>query len=195
MFEPWIGTNYGNQQNCLSGFRLLLLGESHYTHDPSAVGIPNPNFTNDVVEELAIESSYLFFKRLSYLSTGMDRNVWSAEENYEFWHSVAFYNFVPDMLAHKARPSNEQWAAGRASFPQQLQKMQPDGVIVCGLTLWWWVMDSLPGGVDAHPPAQGIAWSGTTQFIRIPHITGARGASAYSYAVSRPIVAAMLNQP
>lgn len=194
MFDPWIGKNYGNRHNSLSGFRLLLLGESHYTRNPEAVGVPNPSFTNEVVEELAIDSSYIFFKRLSHLSTGITRERWDDIENYEFWHSVAFYNFVPDMLAHKARPSNQQWAAGRAAFPQQLQRMQPDGVIVCGLALWWWVLDSLPGGVDAHPPAQGIAWSDTTQFIRIPHITGARGASAYSYAVSRPIVAAMLNQ-
>ena len=197
MFFPWVGSRFGDKDNFLKGERLLIVGESHYPGEENQylAGKTYPEQTQETIQELAIDHPYRFFKVLSRLATGTPNEAWSAKQNSAFWHSIAFYNFVPVFLkrpADRGRPTKAEWELGKKPFIQVLDEIKPSVVIVCGLGLWWYVMDALPGGVAANSPRRDVAQIGTGRGLRIPHPTGSRGVGRYSYETSRPQLEALL---
>lgn len=189
MFKPWIGSEFGKTGNSVNGNRVLILGESHYTENIDFIAKCDPEDTENVVNYLAIDTRYRFFTTLSKLITGVAHGQWSDDENRDFWQSVAFYNFIPVFLPKGGRPDNKTWISGAGPFNQVLAETKPDTIIVCGLELWWWVMNSLPGGTTDNDPNRGIGGIGTGIGVRIPHPTGSRGKSRYVYDTFRPTVA------
>lgn len=61
MFIPWKGSYFNSENNLLGGFRLLVLGESHYG---GRVGSENPGLTQRVVKEHIADGRYPFFSRV-----------------------------------------------------------------------------------------------------------------------------------
>lgn len=194
MFSPWVGNLYGKPESTLSGTRLMILGESHYTLNDQAVGRTDPDDTKRNVQEWAIENSYRFYTILSRLVTGTERSNWTFAENKHFWESVTFYNFIPVYLKKSGRPSAETWRSGYASLQHVLADVQPEIVIVCGLELWWYVMDAQPGGIAQNSANRDDGRVGTGTGVRIPHPTGSRGASRYTYERCRPLVEKVLTE-
>lgn len=194
MFEPWVGHEYGHNSNYIGGHKLLILGESHYTEKEEWIGRAEPQDTKEVVRYLAIENRYRFFTTLSKLVTGESREAWTDEANKKFWDSVAFYNFIPAYLPKGGRPETALWEAGTEPFRQVIDTIKPETVIVCGIGLWWWVMNSLPGGISANPPDRDTGSIGNGIGVRIAHPTGSRGKSRYTYEKYRPMVERAMNE-
>lgn len=192
MFQPWIGLDFGQRGNVLRGLRLLLLGESHYTEHPGSVGTTDPGETVRGVEQYAMGERYKFYNALSRLVTGERQNDWSDARVRAFWNSVAFYNYVPVFLAKGKRPKVAEWRAGREPLHEALALIKPDAMIVCGLDLWWYVMDALPGGEAANPSKRDLAQVGSARAVRIPHPTGSWGPNGYAYEAARSLVEPLL---
>ncbi|MEG9504026.1 MAG: hypothetical protein MIN69_19565 [Methylorubrum extorquens] len=188
MFSPWIGTHYGKPDSILSGTRLMILGESHYTSNDDAVGRTDPEDTTRNVEDWAIEKGYKFYTKLSHLVTGIRREDWSFDENRRFWHSVVFYNYIPTYLKKSKRPNAKIWRSGIAPLQLVLEDVRPEVVLVCGLDLWWYAMKAQPGGVALNPPGGDTGAVGTGLGVRIPHPTGSRGVGGYTYERYRPLL-------
>ncbi|ALN75748.1 hypothetical protein M673_23640 (plasmid) [Aureimonas sp. AU20] len=175
MFEPWIGKSFG-VPNVVGGCRLLILGESHYTKDLSKVGCTPAGFTSDVVEGLGIHGRHAFFGKLHEIVTGLRRGDQSPEDKIAFWNSVAFYNYVPVLVDGRdtkeggagRRPTDAMFKAGAESFQSIRREINPDAVIVCGLTLWDYLAPTL--NQFEGPPRDVIYYDdGDTLYARIQH--------------------------
>ena len=198
MFTPWIGRRFGDETNMLRGLRLLIVGESHYPGPEKGekfVGKTYAKQTQETIRADAIEKPYVFFKKFARLATGEDVKGWPSERHGDFWDSVAFYNFVPVFLRSPSdggRPTTSEWQSGREPFMKVVNELDPQILIVCGLTNWWWVMDSLPGGENANSARRDTARIGNGQGLRVPHVTGSRGEDRYDYEVSRPLLVSLI---
>lgn len=68
----------------------------------------------------------------------------------EFFNWVAFSKFVPGLISRGPRcaPNSANWEAGRVWFPDQLESIAPDVILVLGKRLWW----ELPEYGVSHGP-------------------------------------------
>lgn len=152
-FYPWVGDNY---LEGLSGKRVLVLGESHYCPKQLAPdGICYPccekhkmtkelgcfSQTEDGIYEYAsnyndtrerYQQTYLCFERAVY-----GKRIEEQSEHHNFWHHVAFYNYV-QYAQKKSRVPLEPGKAEDSSeaFRNVLDILQPDCIIVWGIRLW-----------------------------------------------------------
>jgi hypothetical protein len=127
-FHPWIGTNYD-----ASLPKILVLGESHYGV------VINDQLTKHVVNDWGIgnEGSRRFFTLIAKIISGKpDANLSKAEKS-EFWHKVAFYNYVQEFVAEgpRVRPTPKMWEDAKEPFKAVLKQYTPDIVIVLGINL------------------------------------------------------------
>ena len=145
-FEPWVGKRY-NSGYC--GKRVLILGESHYRWPKAQPDELGRWLTRQCVEEQIGERKPKTFKGGStpfwtniVVAFTKKRNP-SLEDKKEFWHSVAFYNYIQEIVGEKkARkrspsPSTEMWANARDPFSEVLAKLRPQYIVVLGVGLWW----------------------------------------------------------
>jgi len=132
-FFPWIGSAY--ETGVTGGLKLLILGESHYgnPHDKERY------LTQSVVEnQLSGAARQGFLTRVQRLvSEATDRDSVVPTET-PFWHRVAFYNYVQELVGETARirPSVGAWERSASAFVRQLEILQPHAVLVCGRALW-----------------------------------------------------------
>lgn len=107
---PWVGDNYLNLE---TSNRLFVVGESHY-HDTSQQSIDeqnSPNFTREVVQNIAINKNYRQFKIFPNFHRALFRN--DKFDTTAFWNLVSFYNFIQQpMNTNKGRPSNTEFYDG-----------------------------------------------------------------------------------
>ena len=153
MFNPWIGSLYGQPNNFLSGRKLFVLGESHYAEELELVGTTGPDVTTETVGEYALPHTNKTFRGISAVLAGRDQSALSPEEVRAIWDAIIFYNYVPTYIRRYTRPSNEQWRAGAAPFQRMLAEHKPDGVLVCGLVTWDWMVCDAPGGREQDTKA------------------------------------------
>jgi hypothetical protein len=146
MFNPWIGSLYGQPTNFFSGRKLFVLGESHYAKEPELVGTTRSDFTTEAVEALALPHTNKTFRGISALLAGRAQSTLPPEKVQAVWDAIIFYNYVPSYVRRNTRPSNEQWRAGAAPFQQMLAEHKPDGVLVCGFGTWKRMVCDAPGG-------------------------------------------------
>lgn len=153
-FQPWVGTGY--QAGGDVGFRLLLLGESHY----GVVEDYLPSFTISCVNQLAIEQDrHPFFNRVQRTIQGASSPI-GKDERSTFWHGVAFANFIQEFpgSAHNARPTTSQWKAGRSALLQLLRILKPDCMVVLGNGVGHWLPDvDCAHIVIRHPSSRGFS--------------------------------------
>jgi len=141
-FMPWIGTNY--YQNGLFERKILLLGESHY----STVFHNKPKtetslYTRHIMQKFAIDETARYYTVTRKLIVGAANACHNQRKlnnisKYDFWHSVAFYNFVQEFVGKKARqrPSDQHWIEAYSPFHEILERLMPDICIVLGKELW-----------------------------------------------------------
>lgn len=145
-FAPWIGDEYdrrrdaslADQDSCCDGL-WHIMGESHYGESSDR----KPNFTQAVVEELAL-SGYRFFDTI--ISIAADIPVADLQRERE-WGRFAYSNFVQDILPDEdRRPHNHHWNSARDAFFGQLAITRPKQLLVVGKTVW----DNLP--IEGYTP-------------------------------------------
>jgi hypothetical protein len=128
-FLPWVGENYNSQQK-----KIMILGESHYWDDEFWDGE-----TKFVVEDYLKKKELRFFTSLTKIC--LDKTKLTREEKNDFWHSVLFYNYIPENLGKQGdRPSKEQFQKGFEPFKKILNEYKPNYILVCGKQLW----DNIP---------------------------------------------------
>jgi len=148
-FRPWVGENYF-ENNCL-GYKLLVLGESHYCkflENGICKKCVSENMndecfasTNNVVTEFLID--YADEKKEPYLQSFLcfERAVFnkelSSDEEKKFWNSVVFYNYFqnaqPKAGCDLVQNENEKSAE---AFREVLETFMPDYIIMWGVRLF-----------------------------------------------------------
>lgn len=141
-FMPWIGTNY--YQNELFERKILLLGESHYStvfHDK--LRDETSLYTRHIMQKYAIDETaryYTVTRKLLVAAANASQNQKKLNNisKYDFWHSVAFYNFVQVFVGKKARqrPSEQHWIEAHSPFNEILERLMPDICVALGKELW-----------------------------------------------------------
>jgi hypothetical protein len=155
-FDPWVGSRY--RTDGVGNKRLLILGESHYGGD----GCDYAAFTTKVIQDMALVPGRLpFFSRVARLVLG-GRGTLSLAEREDFWHRVAFYNFIQTALEEQGdRPTSEMWQAGREPFLQTVRELCPHIVLVLGIELHR-NLPQVPDGISIcqvqHPSAIGFSY-------------------------------------
>ena len=130
-FRPWKGDRFGKHNGMGLPSRVLLVGESHYgpRHQPS-------DFTKCVVEEYIADGGYRFFTGMLKAILGSESSA-ARDTRAAFYNSVAFYNFVQDMIENpRIAPTEDQWRRGREVFPDCLNRLKPSHAVACGFRLW-----------------------------------------------------------
>ncbi len=147
-FKPWIGKDFHTHGHM--GKKILVLGESHYCEiekvcDECGTTGSKPGckeFTNGTVQAF-----------LQYKKTGQSHSGWmntytkfgnvlanrklDGIETENFWHAVAFYNFVQIAVVDKRTPpSPANFRFSDTAFFDVLSSLRPDVVIAWGERLW-----------------------------------------------------------
>lgn len=131
-FKPWIGSQYFNPN--YFGLRVLVLGESHYGN----VAEFHPNFTIEVVRDLAQNHRHSFFTKISKVLLGLDQHTHIGNsERKEIWEHIAFYNYIPGFVAEdpRQRPTLAMWSTAKQPFLDIIQELSPHVVLVLGKAL------------------------------------------------------------
>jgi hypothetical protein len=134
-FVPWVGGGY--QSGGVYGRRLPVVGESHYTDWADSDGatrrhLLDPGFTAATVMDFA--------------SNGGGAPTWSLVEKIvaadtvpDFWHQVAFYNYVQFPLEgtpRDRRPSEDEWAGSELGFKEVVEELKPERIYIFGSDTW-----------------------------------------------------------
>lgn len=130
-FLPWVGSNYGSKSRW--GTRVLMVGESHYTSNGNA---KPRDFTQHCVETHASgkwKSKSTFWTRAKRVLVEK-----GAVSHREFWDSVAFYNYVQELVGEgpRKRPTERMWEISKAPFEEVVEALNPGCIVVLGKGLW-----------------------------------------------------------
>jgi hypothetical protein len=164
MFEPWQGDLYGQFDNAISGVRLMILGESHYSDRPEhPVGSTDPGMTKWVVDhylkgELGVGHRRTLTKMGAIVAHKQPSQM-SITEREAIWHSVIFYNYIPVIAAaNYSQPIPEHLWHGRAveAFRYVIRKHEVEAILVCGLRLWQ--------GMGCAMPEEVNGWANTRRY-------------------------------
>ena len=157
IFEPWVGPLYWEEG--LDGYRLLILGESHYG-DP---GTEYTEFTINVVRELGQEKRHAFFTKVQKFVMRIPKGVRvSDSDRAAFWNRVAFYNYIQSLLAGPRVPKQqEHWDGASKQFIEVLNKLNPHGLLRSGHELSKH-LPAMPTRLEviytAHPSSGGFSY-------------------------------------
>jgi hypothetical protein len=130
---PWKGRNYSATNRF--GFRLLIVGESVY-HDKSS---PNPAPSGQNLIKWVLNGMRKQFYTNIYQVVGGIRKAESTREQVDdFWHSVAFTNYIVEPVAATARkrPTDDMWVQAKEPFVANVMDLKPEGILVLGFALW-----------------------------------------------------------
>lgn len=132
-FAPWVGSQYA-QGFC--GLRILLVCESHYGDRKHE----RPTATAEIVKALALGDKHPLatgkIRRHPHFTKIMSavknvRESFSRAQKKEFWHSVAYYNFLQEFIRDtRVLPPKDAWERGDSAFAEVLDVLAPD-LIVC----------------------------------------------------------------
>jgi hypothetical protein len=170
VFEPWIGSRYGEAGNRFGGRRVLVVGESHYSGHHE-IGSLAPQMTQDVMQKYrtrVAENWLRTFDNVAWAVSGksrLDLMKDGKRGEMDVWEDMALYNYVPVVIARSPqsdRPSPEHFRLGREPFEQVLSEHKPDVLIVCGYELFPWLVH------NHHPQHEGNPWHLKGEWIDIP---------------------------
>ena len=160
VFKPWVGEKYNEEG--LYGVKILFLGESHY----GTKGNEKPETTINVVKRLALceERCHRFFTTTAKLALLKNsKNSITKKERKELWNKVAFYNYIQEFVANKARvrPSDEMWSFSEKAFLDVIEELQPQLIVVLGKELGR-KLPSIPNNIvvcRVNHPSSGFKYS------------------------------------
>jgi hypothetical protein len=188
-FLPWEGDQYRSVG--LAGVRLLILGESHYHKGAD----PGSDFTRSLTRKYVDGTmNHRFWTLVAKSVAGQST---SRRQCQAFWHTVAFYNYIQNVVGVGARiaPTAEMWRAARQPFHHVLKMIAPHAILVLGKRLWC----NLPEGTSTTLPIDGQTWPARTYDV-------ANGVYAIATFINHPaslgflaskwttVVAALLDQ-
>jgi hypothetical protein len=110
-----------------------------------------------------------FWTKVAKLVLGLERGVpLGREDRRDFWHRVAFYNFMQRWMPRARYPvSPELWEEAVEPFEGVMRRLQPQLLLVVGKRL----DEHLPSGTQVprvcinHPAAPGFQYSPWTKRI------------------------------
>jgi hypothetical protein len=132
-FAPWVGAHY---EHGIHGLRILVVCESHY----GAKEHERPTVTPEVLKALALGQKHPqataklrkhahFTKIMASILNA--RKHFSSADRSDFWHSIAYYNFIQEFLPSiREKPSDAAWENGKRTFTEVLEVLAPE-LIVC----------------------------------------------------------------
>ena len=133
MWEPWVGAGYEDR-------RVLLLGESCCDwRDRSGVmqypQVDHPSMIVYEARDMPFEGAATIRKLTRALSHCETPTPAQASAG---WDRVAFTNYIPVSVGHGARipKARAMWLQGEAELPAVLNMLNPQVVIVLGLSMW-----------------------------------------------------------
>jgi hypothetical protein len=200
VFKPWVGDLYGRSTH-FDGRRILVLGESHHSEE-HPVGSLVPELTQEVMEFYSRTQ-----KRGEWMRT-LDNVAWAlsgqtkvelAQEDHrgEFtvWRSVAFYNYIPVVLAKSARGNRPNWQHFQQAvlpFEAVLRDLKPHILIVCGYELFPRVLaahwpTTLPSPWDFKSLYVDVATPSRMRVIRMLHPSAGFSHKSWHSALSQAI--------
>lgn len=135
---PWIGNNYEN--GGIFNKRILILGESHY-------GTEKDNWFNENLTILSIQQKIgeakgdpTFYKKAFHTNIfkAFNKKPDTNENKIDFWHSVAYFNYVQGSVGEKPRerPEKDDWDLSFPAVKKTLDLLKPEIIVVLGYTLW-----------------------------------------------------------
>ena len=193
-FLPWVGSRY---EQGFKGRRLLILGESHYPwkdEDRELSDPLPPEVTRDYVRGvIARKAVGDFWKQIEQAHLNVERRELPPSGD-EFWHSVAFYNFVqvPVGIGPRQAPKRSDFVAARPAFLGVMRALNPQRIVVCGKRLWG-AMENVSDELFLHDDLQGydvlggnVAWC-----LATVHPSSGR----YSWRRLHPLIDAFIADP
>jgi hypothetical protein len=139
----WVGPRYSTS-------RILVLGESWYGE-----------YEGDLVTDDGYISAYLAGKQTDRMYTRM-ANAAGLEKG-EFWHAVAFTNFVQRVGdTRRCRPTRAQYVEAQPRLSNILLKYQPKGVWILGKEQSVYSQPvvraaGISCAVSPHPTSRGVS--------------------------------------
>jgi hypothetical protein len=171
--------------------RTLLLGESNYTEPEKFTSELVINCVkNDLSEgQFGVERDTTGFCRFS---TKIRRIVFGPNEQFhpsEFWHDVAFYNFVQSLVGHRARerPTSEMWHSSTFAFEEVVDTLKPERILVLGKANWLNLLSNFSHTLDSPCSGRLELKNGGVKVGYVNHPS-----SSLSYAKWNPIAEAFL---
>lgn len=165
--------------------RLLVLGESHYGGPESDY----PGFTQFVVQQFGITRRDRYFTTTAKLVLGIPSGVYLTNDaRRAFWHSVAFYNYIPGLVGatSRIRPTDDQWTRGADILQGVLADLQPHMILVLGKELWYRLIGL--GPIDGHP---GLRQLSTTSDSAVATMTNHPSSFRFRIGEWQPMIAEM----
>ena len=174
-FKPWRGDNY--QSGHRFGKRVLVLGEAHYEWDKNMPLLP-PDLTIQCIEEQISgeERPIAFWTKIAIAFLNEHPSV---EDKREFWHSLAFYNYIQESVGFgpRVRPTEEMWEKAREPFNEVLSELRPQFIAVLGYRLW----EKIPEDGSQGPPVSD-AYGNDVHIWRYQHPEG----KAWAFRMMHP---------
>jgi hypothetical protein len=150
MPDLWLGSSYGLPQH-----RVLVLGESWYGDvDPLIEYIP---------KWAAFKLKDATFARIFNAASGLDTATATATQRLDWWHTVAFYNFVPGSVGRSrdSRPTRAHYLSAAEPLELLLEEIGPAGVWIFGIEQSAYsapiiAHHAIPYEVAPHPASYGL---------------------------------------
>lgn len=154
-FRPWKGIHY---EGGLFQKRILIVGTSHYQWNKN-ISLTENLTTECVEEQLNGIRTHPFWTKI--VAAFLNRRP-SLQDKRQFWHGVAFYNYVQFNVGFGPRipPKGDMWVRSKAGFMEVLQTLAPECVIVLGYELW----KHLPPFGHKGPPMEGAKQTETWRY-------------------------------
>ncbi|MDX2216582.1 MAG: hypothetical protein SFY66_25185 [Oculatellaceae cyanobacterium bins.114] len=128
LFQPWIGTQYGEQS--LFQIPVLVVGESNYGESRGSRE-EDAKFTHQLIENFISRTWNLRF--FNNIQRCFVEEAYSIESRQKFWSSIAFYDYIQAWLpSHSMPPTEEMWTQAKPVFDSLISQLKPQCVLfVC----------------------------------------------------------------
>lgn len=190
-FQPWVGESYGPASRW--GLSVMVLGESHY--DERGNSDWGSGLTTRVINDVVNGYHWPTTRLIGQTFMGNDYNAAA------FWQSVAFYNYVQELLpGSQARPRMQQLRDGWVPLQEVTRRLAPDVIVAFGYGMWDVLVEHLP---DQHslgislPGGRGVEKRQDVSYTRLGDalICGFRHpARQYAWRDWKPIVEALMTR-
>lgn len=184
-FVPWVGKTY--QIEGFMGRKVLVLGESHYHSNEEESSEPYWTCLC-VAEQVATSYRSRFWTGIAKAFLG---KIPDLTQRQTFWQSVAFYNYVQEVVGGgpRIRPTPKMWKSAETGFQSVLDALQPDVVVALGWSMWSWLPHEAVHSVKKKVAGVAVEVCGyrcgenkiaTTISLPHPSSVGFNGATWYS---------------
>jgi hypothetical protein len=165
---PWVGANYSGTG--YRGRKLLILGESEYEWEKDA--LKSEVATELIRANVGGSLKNPFYTKI-YNALSDEAKGQSFERFADFWHSIAFYNYIQEKVgtAPRERPTKEMWPRWKSTFLLVLEKLNPDRVLVLGRELWSNLneLGLIRNGAATNEAFFSVGEAKSIKVARIPH--------------------------